>query len=159
MIRSVVLLLALPFALHAQSQADLSSPAAFSTTGAFFALSVADLDGTTRWYSEKLGLRVVRQTVKVQHPSVVILASGGLIVELVHNDGAPSRRADGAPGSGDDPRMLEISVVQPRHRFQHRLRIRPSIHRIIFPDATVPKNDHALGELRDVVLVCDEYDR
>ncbi len=31
------------------------------TTGAFFALSVADIDATADWYSEKLGLQITMQ--------------------------------------------------------------------------------------------------
>lgn len=98
--RFLLLLLAFPLSLSAQSRTDLDSPAAFTTSGAFFAVSVADLDASTRWYSEKLGLRVARQLPKVGKSSVVILAGGGLIVELVHNDEAQKRPTNAVVAHG-----------------------------------------------------------
>ena len=96
MIRSMLLLLMLPITLRAQSTADVAVPAVFTATGTFFAVSVADLETSTRWYAEKLGLRVVREMPKVGKSSVTVLAGGGLIVELVHNDNVSPRRADTA---------------------------------------------------------------
>ena len=43
----------------AQVGATKSNAVAFSTKGAFLALSVADLKASTGWYTEKLGLTVV----------------------------------------------------------------------------------------------------
>jgi len=60
----------------------------FTTTGAFFALSVADVAASSHWYQEKLGLRVVMAPPKAGDASVVILEGGGLIVELIQHDGA-----------------------------------------------------------------------
>ena len=85
---ALTLLLALPIALQAQSPNDVSAPAAFTTTGAFFSLSVSDLDASVKWYMEKLGLKVVQRLPKVDKASLAILSGGGLIVELVHNDDA-----------------------------------------------------------------------
>ena len=60
----------------------------FTTTGAFFALSVADVAASSSWYQEKLGMRVVMAPPKAGDASVVILEGGGLIVELIQHDGA-----------------------------------------------------------------------
>jgi len=60
----------------------------FSTRGAFFALSVADLDASVKWYSAKLGLTVVMRPPKQDKSAVAVLEGGGLTVELVHRDDA-----------------------------------------------------------------------
>ena len=91
---ALTLLLALSIACQAQSLSDVGAPAAFTTTGAFFALSVSDLDASVNWYTEKLGLKVVHRLPKVDKASVAILSGGGLIVELVHNDNATPRAGD-----------------------------------------------------------------
>ena len=91
---ALTLMLAFPIALHAQSPSDVATPAAFSATGAFFALSVADLDASVRWYTEKLGLKVVQRFPKVDKASLAILSGGGLIIELLHNDDATVPAAD-----------------------------------------------------------------
>lgn len=56
--------------------------------GAFVAISVADLDASARWYSEKLGLQVVKQEPKRDGAAVVVLEGDGLIVELIQLDAA-----------------------------------------------------------------------
>lgn len=62
--------------------------------GAFFALSVADIDASARWYSEKLGLKVVMQAPKRDHAAVTVLEGGGFIVELIqHDDAMPLAKA------------------------------------------------------------------
>ena len=91
----LLLWLAVPVVAHAQSS-QTTAPA-FTATGAFIALSVADLDASVRWYSEKLGLRVVQRPPKFEQSTAVILEGGGLIVELVHRDDATSLTAV-APG-------------------------------------------------------------
>ncbi|HEU5219749.1 MAG TPA: VOC family protein [Gemmatimonadales bacterium] len=64
------------------------------TTGAFFALSVAVLDASARWYAEKLGLKVVMHVPKTDKVAVTVLEGGGLIVELVQQeDAVPLSRA------------------------------------------------------------------
>ena len=76
--------------LHAGAQ----SRPVFETRGAFFALSVADLDASTRWYTEKLGLAVVMRPPKQDKSAVAVLEGGGLIVELLQRDDAtPLRQA------------------------------------------------------------------
>ena len=68
-----------------------------SVTGAFFALSVADVASSSRWYSEKLGLEVVMEVPRADgQPGVIVLEGGGLIVELIEHDQA-------RPLSGLDP--------------------------------------------------------
>lgn len=62
-----------------------------ATRGAFFAVSVADLEASSRWYSEKLGLEVVLDVPDNGGTAVMVLEGGGLIVELVrHDDAVPS---------------------------------------------------------------------
>ncbi len=59
-----------------------------TTTGAFFALSVADVNASAEWYSEKLGLEIVMQPPKSNQSTVIVLEGGGLIVELIQLDNA-----------------------------------------------------------------------
>jgi len=74
-----------------------TTPMPVKAVGAFVAISVADLDASARWYSEKLGLQVVKQEPKRDGVAFVILESGGLIVELMQLDAAqPLSKA--APG-------------------------------------------------------------
>jgi catechol 2,3-dioxygenase-like lactoylglutathione lyase family enzyme len=60
---------------------------AFQTAGAFFAVSVPDLDASARWYTEKLGLRVAFEPPPGDM-TVKVLEGGGLIVELLHTAAA-----------------------------------------------------------------------
>jgi catechol 2,3-dioxygenase-like lactoylglutathione lyase family enzyme len=69
------------------ARAAIETPFA-ATHGAFFALSVADLDASVKWYSEKLGLTVVMRSPKQDDASAVVLEGGGLTVELVKHDDA-----------------------------------------------------------------------
>ncbi len=65
-----------------------------TASGAFFALSVADLKASAQWYAEKLGLKVLMQMPKSGGNAVKVLEGGGLIVELLERDGAGPRPAD-----------------------------------------------------------------
>src|SRR4051794_21666975 len=58
----------------------------FAFSGGFFALSVADLEATQTWYSQKLGLKVTMRPPKTSGATAVVLEGDGLIVELVQND-------------------------------------------------------------------------
>ena len=61
--------------------------------GAFFAVSVADLEASTKWYSEKLGLMVDKRD-STPDASVAILSGNGLIVELIqHRAAVPLSKA------------------------------------------------------------------
>src|SRR6185295_18991760 len=74
------------------------------TDGAFFALSVADLPSSVRWYTEKLGLAVSMEVPAQNGIAVTVVEGGGLVVELIHNDRArPLREA--APGV-TDPQLV-----------------------------------------------------
>jgi catechol 2,3-dioxygenase-like lactoylglutathione lyase family enzyme len=67
---------------------------AFTTRGAFVGISVADIEASVGWYSQKLGLAVVMRPPKVEKSTAVILEGGGLIVELMHHeDAVPLSRA------------------------------------------------------------------
>ncbi|HEY8148055.1 MAG TPA: VOC family protein, partial [Vicinamibacteria bacterium] len=66
----------------------LSMATPFKATGAFFALSVADIQASAKWYSEKLGLKVVMEIPKRERSAVIVLEGGGLIVELIQDDEA-----------------------------------------------------------------------
>ena len=72
------------------SRAQQASETPFTSTGAFFALSVSDVAASSRWYREKLGLRVVLEPPRSADATVVVLEGGGLIVELLqHKDARP----------------------------------------------------------------------
>jgi catechol 2,3-dioxygenase-like lactoylglutathione lyase family enzyme len=83
--------LATPTAISGQAVDSGVDPPFESVTGAFFALSVADVASSSRWYSEKLGLEVVMEVPKADgQPGVIVLEGGGLIVELIaHDQAAP----------------------------------------------------------------------
>jgi catechol 2,3-dioxygenase-like lactoylglutathione lyase family enzyme len=86
-------LLLLSSTAPAQDQRSAPGPI-FTTKGAFLAASVADVDASARWYSERLGLRVVMQTPKRDGTRMVALEGGGLLVELIEDDAAsPLRQA------------------------------------------------------------------
>ena len=63
--------------------------------GAFFALSVPNLEESARWYGDKFELDVVQQVD--QDTSVTVLEGEGLTVGLIHDPAA--RPASGQPGS------------------------------------------------------------
>jgi catechol 2,3-dioxygenase-like lactoylglutathione lyase family enzyme len=63
-----------------------STPTTFA--GGFFALTVADLEASTQWYSDNLELKVVMRIPKKNGVAVRLLESPGLIVELIEQDGA-----------------------------------------------------------------------
>jgi hypothetical protein len=79
----------LAIAAHAETAPPQQEPQPVLTaTGAFFALSVADIDASGKWYSEKLGLGVIMQPQRSGPGAVMVLEGGGLIVELVQHDEA-----------------------------------------------------------------------
>lgn len=86
----LVLGLVSPMAVRAQSTPP-APPAPGMVAGSFFALSVPDLDASTKWYTETLGLQVVMQVPRQNKTAVTVLEGGGLIVELIqHDDARPS---------------------------------------------------------------------
>src|ERR1051325_5155831 len=75
--------------------------------GAFFALFVPDLEASTKWYSEKLGLKVVMRVPKQDKAAVAVLEGSGLIVELIqHDDALPLSKVTG--GAKDSPLVYGI---------------------------------------------------
>jgi catechol 2,3-dioxygenase-like lactoylglutathione lyase family enzyme len=95
----LLLYITLPPIVHGQSQ--ITDTSSFTTTGAFFALSVVDLEASTKWYSEKLGLKVIMKVPKQNKSTVCVLEGGGLIVELIKNDDARPLRVI-APAINDN---------------------------------------------------------
>lgn len=59
-----------------------------SAIGAFFALSVADIDASVKWYSEKLEMKVTMREPNTNGAAVAVLEGDGLIVELIQHDSA-----------------------------------------------------------------------
>ena len=88
----IVLFLMIPVLAWSQT----SSP--ISAKGAFFAVSVTDMEASTRWYEEKLGLSVVLRVPRTEQPAVTVLEGRGLIVELVEHKG-PAPEAKPAPAA------------------------------------------------------------
>jgi catechol 2,3-dioxygenase-like lactoylglutathione lyase family enzyme len=78
-----------PVLAGAQSTPSTDAPP-IAVTGSFFALSVANLDASTRWYADKLGLKVIMRPPKQNSSAVAVLEGGGLIVELIQDDNAVS---------------------------------------------------------------------
>ena len=83
--------------------AEAKPSEAVKTTGAFFALSVADMASSVAWYENALGLDVVMEQRQGGF-AVTALAGGGLTVELVQIDGARPLPV-AAPGV-TDPQMI-----------------------------------------------------
>ena len=77
--------------------ASAESGAVISTSGAFFALSVADLDASRKWYEDTLGLKVTMQPPVTNGVAVVVLEGGGLMVELVHDPQATASQRSANP--------------------------------------------------------------
>jgi catechol 2,3-dioxygenase-like lactoylglutathione lyase family enzyme len=75
-----------------------------TTSGAFFGLSVPDLEASIRWYSEKLGLRITLRPPAHEGTEVALLEGGGLMVELI-------RRADAVPLGQVAPQLGANYVV------------------------------------------------
>jgi catechol 2,3-dioxygenase-like lactoylglutathione lyase family enzyme len=57
-------------------------------SGAFFALSVADIEASANWYRDKLGLEVLLHPPRSGPAEVRVLEGGGLLVELIQHDEA-----------------------------------------------------------------------
>ena len=83
----LLLMLVLPVQVRSQiTDKDPETP--FTAKGVFFALSVADLDASAKWYSEKFDLKPVFRTPKTEsvRSAVIVLAGGGLLVELIETE-------------------------------------------------------------------------
>ena len=85
----ILLCLAVPLVgVQAQSTSPPASAPVIQAKGAFFALSVANMDSSVRWYREKLGLSVAMQVPRSDptRAAMTLLQGGGLTVELVQQD-------------------------------------------------------------------------
>ncbi len=113
MICSCLLLAVLIQAPAATQSGQPDSTRVLAVTGAFFALSVADISASARWYSETLGLRVVMQAPKHDNAAATVLRGGGLTVELVHHDEARpfSGAAPGTKGPLFVHGIFKVGVV------------------------------------------------
>ncbi|MBS0295658.1 MAG: VOC family protein [Proteobacteria bacterium] len=83
--------------LHAlAAMAILASPVTEAAVGAppaeaFFAVSVADLDGSERWYCDNLELHEIwRSDPKAPWGAARVLEGGSVMVELIHKGTAPA---------------------------------------------------------------------
>jgi hypothetical protein len=61
-----------------------------TAVGAFFALSVADVEASAKWYSEKLDLKIIKRPPKANQATIIVLEGNGLMVELIPQAGAQS---------------------------------------------------------------------
>jgi catechol 2,3-dioxygenase-like lactoylglutathione lyase family enzyme len=87
-------------ALTAAAPQNTAAPVPAATaSGAFFALTVPDIDASAKWYSEKLGLAIVMRDTGPDKTRVVVLEGGGLIVELIQRGDAS---VDKTPPSAND---------------------------------------------------------
>jgi catechol 2,3-dioxygenase-like lactoylglutathione lyase family enzyme len=80
-LHNTVALLMLGIAAPAQSQ-QAPEPAFRTVQGAFFAVSVADLDASIAWYRDKLGLREASR-FRFEKITGALLTSPGLEVEIM----------------------------------------------------------------------------
>jgi catechol 2,3-dioxygenase-like lactoylglutathione lyase family enzyme len=102
-----LLFLMSPVVVRGQSAAQTPNGPVSTATGAFFALSVADVKASARWYAEKLGLKIVMEEPERDKTAVVVLEGGGLIVELIERDDRlPLRKA--TEGIADNLRVHGI---------------------------------------------------
>jgi catechol 2,3-dioxygenase-like lactoylglutathione lyase family enzyme len=93
--RAFALIVLTSLAARSSAQSAPARPTAgVSGRGAFWAISVADLSAASRWYAEKLGLKVVMESPKTENPAVVALEGNGLVVELIRNSASKPRAGD-----------------------------------------------------------------
>ena len=85
---------------------NVASPVT-SAQGAFFALSVPDADAAATWYSDKLGLKVIMRPPERNGTQVIIVGGGGLIVELIEQQGSVSLK-EAAPAVKHDTMVLGV---------------------------------------------------
>lgn len=82
-------LVAIPLAAAPRPSVDAS--------GAFFALTVRNLDSASAWYADKFGLRTTMTVPRTNGVAVRVLEGNGLIIELQQRD-----RAQALPGDAGD---------------------------------------------------------
>lgn len=86
----VLMFMLLASTAGAQGQSAAASAPVFEVAGAFIGLSVSDMEASTNWYREKLGLTVIMQAPRTDatKSAATVLQGGGLTVELVKHDEA-----------------------------------------------------------------------
>ena len=95
--RLASLTFAVLFPVTAPAQEPAAAPPFDAVTGSFFAISVPDLEASTKWYTEKFGLRSILSVPKKPGAAGVnVLQGNGLTVEIQQHDGAEPV-ARGAP--------------------------------------------------------------
>ena len=100
---------AIPSAIASPIPGGTSS---LTATGGYFAVSVADLEASERWYEEKLGLEVTLRPPAAAGVSVVVLRGNGLIVELIHQESGPSGSIAPTPGGSATPNgIVKAGVI------------------------------------------------
>jgi catechol 2,3-dioxygenase-like lactoylglutathione lyase family enzyme len=92
--RVLALIAVMAFAATAAAQSPARPSTALVGRGAFWAISVSDLNAASRWYAEKLGLKVVMESPKAENPAAVVLEGNGLTVELIRHAGSKPRTGD-----------------------------------------------------------------
>jgi hypothetical protein len=65
-----------------------SAPTPIAASGAFFALSVAELDASAKWYANAFDMKTAMHSPKQNGNEVIVLQGRGLTVELIHSDAA-----------------------------------------------------------------------
>jgi|GEM_PF-2402517 len=83
-----LLLLMSMSAIAAAQPAPLPTSPAFTAKGSFFAISVAGLDASARWYSEKLGMKLVMDVPESDGTAMKLLEGRGLTVEMIEDSRA-----------------------------------------------------------------------
>ena len=73
--------------LHPSAVAQAPPPFT-GVSGLFFALSVADLDASAKWYADKFGMKVIMPSSRHDKVSVTVLDGHGLTVELMQHQAA-----------------------------------------------------------------------
>ena len=89
MMRSLILAALFPTLVSAQTTRANVEPPFKAIGGALVAISVSSLDSSSRWYQDKLGLRVTMHVPKsTTSNGLTILQGNGLLVELQEHAGA-----------------------------------------------------------------------
>jgi catechol 2,3-dioxygenase-like lactoylglutathione lyase family enzyme len=108
----LLLWLTVPPVVGEQSARPTTEPPILAVTGASFALYVANIEASAKWYSEKLGLKVVTHAPRRDEAAVTVLEGGGLIVELIqHDDAAPLSKAAAAKDNPLIHGMFKAGVI------------------------------------------------
>ena len=89
----------------AQSSAPRDS---MRTAGAFAGISVSDLEASTRWYVEKLGLRVTFDPPAQGGVKARVLEGSGIIIELLKH---PEASTQGDPASFRRHGIFKVGFV------------------------------------------------